>query len=127
LLPYWNNWGEEKHSLKGPLPRGDYDILNRIPNGNPALDGVPAWALDRKDSYPLDDVAQGYGRGAFRFHFWDSEGCITTHDPKGFEDAVDILNHTSTRTVIDAAGQKRTYYGDWHVFSGADTARAILP
>ena len=124
---YWNNWTKEAESNAGPLPRGDYDILNRIQGGNPALDGVPAWALDLEDSHPLDDVAQGYGRGAFRFHFGDSTGCITTHDPKGFGAAVDILNHTKTLTVTDANGASRTYYGNFHVFSGEDTARAVLP
>src|SRR6266513_1458 len=77
----------------GPLPRGDYDILDRIQNGNLLLDGVPAWALDRRDRTPLDDVAQGYGRGAFRFHFGDSQGCVTTYARKGFAAAVAILNH----------------------------------
>jgi len=124
---YWNNWTKEGESNAGPLPRGDYDILNRIQGGNPALDGVPAWALDLEDSHPLDDVARGYGRGAFRFHFGDSTGCITTHDPKGFGEAVDILNHTKTLTVTDANGASRTYYGNFHVFSGEDTARAVLP
>jgi len=111
----------------GTLPRGDYDILDRIQNGNLLLDGVPAWALDRRDRTPLDDVAQGYGRGAFRFHFGDSQGCVTTYDRKGFDDAVDILNHTNTQSVTDANGQIRTYYGNFHVFSGVGTARAVFP
>ena len=102
----------------GPLPRGDYDILNRMQGGNPNLDGVPAWALDRKDGVPWDDIAQGYGRGAFRFHFGRSEGCVTTNDRNGFNTAVTILNNTATQSITDASGQHRTYYGDFHVFSG---------
>jgi len=125
--PYRNNWNEEGRFGLGPLPRGDYDILNRIQGGNPNLDGVPAWALDRKDRIPRDDIAQGYGRSAFRFHFGRSEGCVTTHDSNGFDAAVNILNHTSTQRVTDANGRGRTYYGDFHVFSGVGTAPAVFP
>jgi RHS repeat-associated protein len=124
---YRNNWSKEKEPEAGPLPRGDYDVLNRIQGGNPRLDGVLAWALDLKDIDPLDDVAHGYGRGAFRFHFGDSSGCITTYDRNGFAQAVEILNATKTTMVIDSKGRSRTYYGDFHVFSGEDTARAVLP
>jgi len=125
--PYRNNCNEETRSRLGPLPRGDYDILNRIQGGNPNLDGVPAWALDRKDRVPRDDIAQGYRRGAFRFHFGRSEGCVTTNDRDGFDAAVNILNHTATQSVTDASGQSRTYYGDFHVFSGVGTAPAVFP
>lgn len=126
---YRNNWNDERKSNLGPLPRGDYDILNRIPSpsGTAPLDGVPAWALDRQDRVPRDDSAQGYGRGAFRFHFGSSTGCVTTHDARGFGEAVDILNGTRTQTVTDANGVNRTYYGDFHVFSGEGTARAVFP
>ena len=117
----------KSRSRLGPLPRGDYDILNRIQGGNPNLDGVPAWALDRKDSVPRDDIAQGYRRGAFRFHFGSSEGCVTTNDWNGFKIAVDILTHTATQTVtMDASGQSRVYYGDFHVFSGVGTCSSHL-
>ena len=37
--PYRNNWNEEMRPRLGPLPRGDYDILNRMQGGNPNLDG----------------------------------------------------------------------------------------
>jgi len=124
---YRNDWSKEREVSMGPLPRGDYDILNRIQGGNPQLDGAPAWALDLKDSHALDDIAQGYGRGAFRFHFGSSAGCVTTYDPKGFQDAIEILNATKTNTLIDSRGRSRTYYGNFHVFAGADTAPALLP
>jgi hypothetical protein len=76
---------------------------------------------------PRDDIAQGYGRGAFRFHFGPSEGCVTTEDWPRFNEAVDILNHTKTQTVIDVTGLSKVYYGDFHVFSGVGTAPAVFP
>lgn len=44
-----------------------------------------------------------------------------------FNEAVDILNHTRTQTVIDATGLSRVYYGDFHVFSGVGTVPAVFP
>src|SRR6266545_2187644 len=104
-VPYRNNPSEERTRKLGPLPRGDYEILNRIPSakGDAPLDGKRAYALEAKDG-KRDDKERNTGRGTFRFHLGPSEGCVTTNDSKSFEKAGQILDATKKGTVTDANG-----------------------
>ncbi len=127
-VPYRNNPSEERTRKLGPLPRGDYEILNRIPSakGDAPLDGKRAYALEAKDG-KRDDKERNTGRGTFRFHLGPSEGCVTTNDSKSFEKAGQILDATKKGTVTDANGTERTVYGKFHVFSGEAKPTAVLP
>jgi RHS repeat-associated protein len=118
---------EGKHNL-GPAPRGDYEVLNRVPSakGTAPLDGKRAYALEAKDG-KRDDVEKSTGRGAFRFHEGSSKGCVTTCDSKSFEKAGHILDATKKETIKDADGVERTVYGEFHIFSGKDTPKVMLP
>ncbi|MBA3607017.1 MAG: DUF2778 domain-containing protein, partial [Chthoniobacterales bacterium] len=126
-VSYRNNPSEEGTVRKGPLPRGNYEILNRIPSakGDQPLDGKRAYALEAKDG-KRDDKEKNTGRGAFRFHAGPSEGCITC-DSKSMESAGQTLNATKKETVTDANGVQRTVYGEFHVFSGEKTPPVVLP
>src|SRR5207245_10442605 len=125
-IPYRNNPSEERTPNSGPLPRGDYENLNRISSakGTAPLDGKRAYALEAKDG-KRDDIEKTTGRGAFRFHAGQSEGCITC-DSKSMEKAGQILDMTKTGTVKDANGVRRTLYGEFHVFPGAARPKAVL-
>jgi hypothetical protein len=126
-IAYRNNPSEERTPNLGPLLRGDYEILNRIPSarGTAPLDGKRAYALEAKDG-KRDDIEKTAGRGAFRFHAGPSEGCVTC-DSKRIETAGQMLDMTKKRTVTDANGVRRTLYGEFHVFSGSARPKAVLP
>ena len=117
----------------GPIPRGQYEILNRKytedPNEWTDLDrlqasGIGVWALDALDSRPRDD--KGYGRGLLRLHPYWGTGCVVSDDLRGWSRMRDIINNTKTQPVIDASGASRTRFGYMHVFS-TTAPRAIFP
>ena len=127
-----NNNPDYEARKNGPIPRGDYEILNRLynqPNNWTDLDelqasGVGVWALDMLDATPRDDT--GGGRGLLRLHpFWGT-GCVVSQDLRGWSAMRDIINNTKTQTVTDADGVARTLFGNMHVFS-TTSPRAIFP
>ncbi len=116
----------------GPIPRADYEILNRLynePDEWTDLDrlqasGVGVMALDMLDRTPRDD--KGRGRGLFRLHPFSGTGCVVSDDLNSWGQMRDIVNNTRTQTVTDANGKERTLYGTMHVFSTV-SPRAVFP
>jgi RHS repeat-associated protein len=116
----------------GPIPRGEYEILNRLynqPEQWGVLDrlqasGIGVWALDMTDASPRND--KGAGRGRLRLHpFWGT-GSVVSQDLDRWRTMRDIINNTKTRSVNDANGVQRTLFGNLHVFS-TTSPRAIFP
>ena len=134
-LPELSNRFDKEWEKGGPIPRGNYEILNRVMegmrDGNGKLlnvldqlqENYGAWALDRIDPNPRDDRAEG-GRGLFRLHPFGSTGCVVTDNLKDFAKVAAILNGTKTKTVKDLKNRTRTYYGTMWVVS-APRARDI--
>lgn len=116
----------------GPIPRGDYEILNRIynqPQNWRDLDelqasGTGVWALDPLDDDPRDD--QGNHRCALRLHLLSGTGCVVSRDFERWRTMRDIIDHTKTDVVTDANGTRRILFGSMHVFS-TTSPRAIFP
>jgi hypothetical protein len=126
--PYANDPAYEAMKDSGPLPGGNYDILN-----HPIKDW---FSLDKADG-TRDDYDPITKRGKFRFHSGTaSDGCVTVTDdrspldyhgnPNGnlapgssnmgnWDKIRDILNKTTTYPVNDASGRSRPYYGNLHV------------
>ena len=127
-----NNNPEYESQQGGPIPRGNYDILNRLynkPEEWSGLDdlqasGIGVWALDRIDAYPRDDASGG--RGLFRLHPLWGTGCVVSDDLESWAQLRTILASTLTQTVTDANNRTRTLYGTLHVFS-TTTSRAVPP
>jgi len=119
-----NNPNSESKRDTGPVPRGNYDILDHPMKDWYALDGP-----DRT----RDDYDQERKRGKFRLHLGTaSDGCITVLDDrspkdyhgnpninrapnnpnaKNWDRIRDILNSTRKSTITDAFKKKRTKYG----------------
>lgn len=117
----------------GPLPFGNYDILN-FPPGQ--VRGKDWYSLDMADGI-RDDYDAVSKRGHFRLHEGTaSDGCITVVDDrspvdyhgdpnanqtpgnpnsKNWDLINNILKTTSTSTLPDAFGKTRTYYGNLRV------------
>ncbi len=127
-IPELSNRFDKEWEKGGPLPRGEYEILNRIMNGATDEDGnltnildrlqvaYGVWALDYIDSIPRND-GTGRGRGQFRLHPFGSEGCVVTDDLTDYAKVAAILNNTKTLQVKDSQGRTRTYYGVMSVVS----------
>jgi RHS repeat-associated protein len=113
---------DKEWSSGGPIPRGDYEILDRIkdPNNPSPLDNLQdkygVYDLDRKDSNPRDD-GTGRGRGQFRLHPGYSTGCVVTDNLEDYQKVSSIINNTRTKQVKDAQGRARTFYGTMKVVS----------
>ena len=126
-----NNNPAYENKQNGPIPRGDYEILNRLYNESDnwsELDelqasGIRVWALDMLDDTSRDD--KGAGRGQLRLHPYSGTGCVVSQDLQRWRMMRDIINRTKTLTVNDANGISRTLFGNMHVFS-TTSPRAIF-
>jgi RHS repeat-associated protein len=126
-----NNNPAYENKQNGPIPRGDYEILNRLYNESDnwsELDelqasGIGVWALDMLDDTSRDD--KGAGRGQLRLHPYSGTGCVVSQDLQRWRMMRDIINRTKTLTVNDANGISRTLFGNMHVFS-TTSPRAIF-
>jgi RHS repeat-associated protein len=117
----------------GPLPFGNYDILN-FPPGQ--VNGKDWYSLDMADRI-RDDYDPISKRGHFRLHLGTaSDGCITVTDDRSLLDyhgdpninlkpdspnaknwdmINNILKTTQTYPLPDATGKTRIYYGNLQV------------
>jgi RHS repeat-associated protein len=115
----------EWKNRKGPIPRGNYEILNRINGGNSrGLDDLQnktgVWALERLDGNRDDKVRKPGGgfRSLFRLHLFSGIGCVTSVDFGKWTELKAILDATTTKKVKDSKGNIRTYYGVLNVVKG---------
>ena len=121
-----NKSSSEWKRAKGPLPRGKYDIMNRIlgssKNGLDRMqrDGRGVWALEAKDGRRDDKVYKpgtNFYRSLFRLHEGRGIGCVTSEDYGKWKSLKALLDKTKTVKI-----GKRTKYGELNVVTGA-----ILP
>jgi len=134
---YWNNPNATHLKNKGPLPLGQYEVLNH-PTGKQK--GKTWFALDKKDGY-RDDHDPRTKRGQFKLHLGTaSDGCITVIDDKSDKDyhgnknrfkgifkkynysnykkwkkIESIILKTRTKKVKDTSGRYRVFYGNLKV------------
>jgi RHS repeat-associated protein len=124
--PTTTNVPEHKDSngnrVGGPLPEGDYDILND-------RQGRDWYELDRWEKHRGDDRCDECDpiRGRFRLHPGPfSTGCITVPSAADYERVRGVIESTRPEYVLDAGGHGRINYGMMHVFS-TTAPKALFP
>lgn len=104
----------------GPLPTGEYYIIQRLSGGGAGSQFLEWWgdkgewfSLYRKDG-KLDDstMINGISRGAFRMHPGSfSEGCATFKNKQDFYNVSEYLHRSANSSFIDSKGNTQVYFG----------------
>jgi len=98
-----NNPDDSGEKGKGPLPSGDYIILD-----HPLVDW---WSLDKVDGF-VDDYDPTTKRGAFRLHTGTiSLGCITVTSEECWNKLSALLNNTAREKITESNGKARDKFG----------------
>ena len=80
-----------------PIPNGAFEILEQGRRSD-------FFRLDALDAHPRNDIQDPSGRDHFRLHRPGlTTGCIAAKDRSGWDQVRDLIENTSTETVMDQA------------------------